>query len=605
MFKYNHTRYRPGVDKDCSPMNVRNNKPLVFPLLIFILAALAQSCLSNITAIPPKQESWGLDLSTVDFSGNTIVTLEGDWEFYPNVFLNPSEFSLENPPEPIQIKVPGNWNRKFNNQGQGYGTYRMVLQFGETSSRLGILLKPVRTAYKIFLNGLEFHGAGVTGTTLDTSFPEYNSRLYKIPHSRRGSVEIIIHMSNFHHREGGITSPIQVARYEALDQFGLANLLKDLLLISVFAVLALYHLFLLLLSKKIKVHLPMLIISIAFSIWTMANSDFLKLYFPVTQTFERALKMEYFAIIIAAVGFFFLARGLSVYQNNKLIDTILLTVNGFYFLLVLFTPAEIYTQVLPVFLLAVILEVIYSVIILITIIHKNDKYLTLLVPGLCALMFGVLYDSFNLITGNPDQHLSSIAVFIFFLFLSLYLAKKIHPVPPNLFVPPREKLIAKEDMAVLQQMEHEYVDNLTGLWNQKGIEEMACPHIKKAKWWRKKITVVVIKLKGGDSISSLYGEEVLDEAYILVSKVMKENFRGPDLLARLDDDIFISLLEIGTKIDADAVYYRLQQVQSTINRTYSLPYAFKLSIQIKHLSPGKGDTIETFLNLLEIEKKIT
>ena len=82
-------------------------------------------------SLPLFAKDYRLVKGVVDLSKwkGEVITLRGEWEFYPYQFLS----SGENPEERSYIKLPGKWN-SFKVKGKklgpyAYGTYRAFLDF--------------------------------------------------------------------------------------------------------------------------------------------------------------------------------------------------------------------------------------------------------------------------------------------------------------------------------------------------------------------------------------------------------------------------------------------------------------------------------------------
>ena len=81
----------------------------------------------------PAAKQGALDLSNWDFDKDSIVTLDGEWEFYWNQLLDPDDFSLGNQHKRTgYIALPGGWNNFILNgkklPGVGYATFRLIMR---------------------------------------------------------------------------------------------------------------------------------------------------------------------------------------------------------------------------------------------------------------------------------------------------------------------------------------------------------------------------------------------------------------------------------------------------------------------------------------------
>lgn len=99
---------------------------------IFILIALASLAMffsldKPLPAYPVANQGY-LDLSDWDFEKNGNVKLDGEWEFYWDELLVPSDFTKLNPSTPDgYIKVPSEWDNSIGDaklSDKGAATYR-------------------------------------------------------------------------------------------------------------------------------------------------------------------------------------------------------------------------------------------------------------------------------------------------------------------------------------------------------------------------------------------------------------------------------------------------------------------------------------------------
>jgi sensor histidine kinase YesM len=138
-----------------------------------------------------------------------MLTLDGEWQFYHNRFIQPAKYSpsLVSEKPDVYIKPPTLWNYyKIDGKpisGFGYGTYRMIVTGVKPGAPLAIKILPESTAYDLCIDGEQLAGNGVVGKTIDHSEPGYH------PHTviftpRTGEFVITIHVSNFVFARGGM-----------------------------------------------------------------------------------------------------------------------------------------------------------------------------------------------------------------------------------------------------------------------------------------------------------------------------------------------------------------------------------------------------------------
>ncbi|WP_410769346.1 ATP-binding protein [Fontibacillus sp. BL9] len=203
--------------------NIVSKRKLLLYLCLFLVILLSLRVLwYQFRAIPahPKAQHGVIDLRNWKFNDKQVIDLNGEWEFYPNLFLDPDVkdgSDLAKEPGKTWIQVPGKWNKQLgSDSGYGYGTYRIRVLTGNNDSLLGLRVQNVQTSSKIYLNGEMRKSTGEPGDS-----PGQN-RAMNIPYtvlfkSDSGVTDIVIHVSNYQmHSTGGITQSIKFGTAEAV-----------------------------------------------------------------------------------------------------------------------------------------------------------------------------------------------------------------------------------------------------------------------------------------------------------------------------------------------------------------------------------------------------
>src|SRR5690554_1642980 len=120
-----------------------------------------------------KAENGIVDLSDWAFSDKTTITLDGEWEFYPNKFI--TSFSENDHVTPKKfISVPEDWQKALNNDHEihtyGHGTYRLKVILPDDGHMRsgGLRFKEVFTSAAVYINDdllVEFNKVGETPET--------------------------------------------------------------------------------------------------------------------------------------------------------------------------------------------------------------------------------------------------------------------------------------------------------------------------------------------------------------------------------------------------------------------------------------------------------
>lgn len=217
-------------------------------LLLFMTAALFLSlsgCNGQNSSEPTAREGI-IDLSrdAALLSASTI-NLNGEWAFYWQQLLTPEDFQVAHPPRPsAYATLPGAWNdlriEGTKIGGPGYATLRLRVLTNEATGELALKLGTIESAYRLWVNGVPTSANGVIGLSADSEKPTQSSALIRLPASRE--LDLVLQVSNFHYREGGVISPIVLGSPQQLESARFRELAIVFLCIGAIAVIGLYHL---------------------------------------------------------------------------------------------------------------------------------------------------------------------------------------------------------------------------------------------------------------------------------------------------------------------------------------------------------------------------
>ena len=143
-------------------------------------------------------------------------------------------------------------------------------------------------------------------------------------------------------------------------------------------------------------------------------------------------------------------------------------------------------------------------------------------------------------------------------------------------------------------------DELTGLYNRRGFFTLAEQEIKEANRSMKKIFIIFLDLDGLKEINDRFGHKEGDNALIAVSKILKQNFREPDIIARIGGDEFVVMaLDIQDGIKEEVLKNRIKRGVERYVKEHSPPYNFSISIGISEYDPRNPLDIEELLSLAD------
>lgn len=185
-----------------------------------------------------------IDLSDWHFARDGPINLSGEWQFSWQQHLQTRDYYRIAKEDFEYIEVPGSWNGNiFDNQllkGSGYATYRVNVLIG-TTRQLALKMPDLGTSYRLLVDGAVALTVGNPGITPETTRPRYMPTVVQVqPIGLR--IEIILQVSNFHHRIGGVWLPILIGEPQQITRLRENNIATDLLLFGAILIIGLYNL---------------------------------------------------------------------------------------------------------------------------------------------------------------------------------------------------------------------------------------------------------------------------------------------------------------------------------------------------------------------------
>ncbi|MEK3725706.1 hybrid sensor histidine kinase/response regulator [Paenibacillus sp. FSL H8-0034] len=268
-----------------------------------------------------------LNLQKWDFSKERPLTLDGQWEFYPNTLLQHDAAHMPGRSEKGGfIQVPGNWQSNFSNlpsyQGTayGYGSYRLHIEVHPDSKlSYSIRIPNVTSASRVFVNGELLGESGYVASNKE----EYVAQ--NIPYSvsfkaDQGTIDIVIEVANYvNPLKGGITQSIKFGSSQAVDKETWFSISMQVMLVSVLLIHAIYACLLYVIGTRQKALIYFFLL-VSFSILLSLLSDDRLLLLGVSLSYEWFVKLVQTSILgSAAFLLFFIRHLLPEYAELKLL----------------------------------------------------------------------------------------------------------------------------------------------------------------------------------------------------------------------------------------------------------------------------------------------
>ncbi len=558
-------------------------KQAIVIIVIFIFFMPLEANCSEKTSSGLKAAEGVLDLTQWN-KDDGIIKMDGQWEFYWYQLLTPERSKEVDAEKKEYIDLPGAWNGYKANEetlpGEGFATYRLFLKTAE-KERLAIKMPRIFTSYNLWINEELMAVAGTVGESRELSTPQYLPQIVFFE-TDEGTNEIVIQVSNYHHRSGGILESLTLGTEKQILRIRYSRIAYELFLFGSLTILGIYHIALFFFRRKEYAPFYLGLLSIFLGIRTLLVGERFLIYLFPYFNWEIAHKIQTLTFYLGSVVIIMFFK--SIFTNdisNKIIRTVQIV--GFAFGgLVFLTPARIFTVANPVFQLFGIFLIIYIVCIFVIKLYKREKDIGLIIAGALALIITSLNDIifFSVwMNDNSDSilrnifitgNLSSLGQLIFVFAHSLLLARKFsNAFEEKEIVTAKltelnlnlDKLVKKRTEALensKKKVEHQkselekanaklhlisFEDPLTGLWNRRKFDKTIQLEWRRSLRNRRPISLLFIDIDNFKAYNDYYGHKEGDECLVKVSQALKNSFkRASDVVARYGGEEFVVLM---------------------------------------------------------------
>ena len=327
-----------------------------FFMLFFLTWHLAFCTLAAASGVPlgrrtPVACNGTIDLGDWDFERDGAVPLAGQWEFYWKAFVPPHNGAGPAAPGAVLIKVPGAWNDHLLSGGKlpgdGFATYRLKVRLKPSGKPLALKFLDMATAFRVYVNGTPLFSAGRPGKTAATSVPRFSPGVAVIGDADH--LDIVVHVSNFHHRQGGMWESVQLGTAAALGALRETRLSLDFFLLGSILIMGLYHIGLYWIRRDDKTSLSFGIFCVlmAARLLSVGEAAILTLYPGLSYA---ALSRIIYLSFYACVPFFamYINSMFPGELNGRVVAAAQIS-GGVLCALVLAVPARLYTYTMPYF----------------------------------------------------------------------------------------------------------------------------------------------------------------------------------------------------------------------------------------------------------------
>jgi two-component system sensor histidine kinase ChiS len=434
----------------------------------FIAIAVCFSCLVNLAgpihAGELSASAGHIDLSHWHPDDDGLISLDGQWAFYWQQLLSPSDFSPVAAIKPADyIDVPGLWNQYPHNTnkwpGDGFATYRLILENIPVKNSPFLLKIPeMPTAYRLWSNGRVVSENGIVGKNKQDMKPFFSPKMVSLK-TDRPTIELVLQVSNFFHKDGGIWHSIQIGTEKNLAAMRDRLVFFDMLLFGGLFIMGLYHLGLYALRRQERAPLYFGLFCLTVGIRSLLVGQ--RIFYGLVPGlgWEIQQKSEYLLLFLSAPSFFMFFYHLFPREVSRRFCAIITVCCGIFSIIVVAAPAKIYGHTGNLFQILVYAASFYLAVMMIKIIRHKREGSLLFAGGFVMLMLTVINDTLYthlIIQTRPMAHFG---VFMFIFFQAFLLSKKFSGAFTKVEEISNELSMKNQELVRLDTLKDEFLAN--------------------------------------------------------------------------------------------------------------------------------------------------
>jgi signal transduction histidine kinase len=295
---------------------------------------------------------------------NFTVKLNGEWEFYWKQLLKPDDFNNGNIKPDLFGNVPTYWTRysaeSVKTSGMGFATYRLIilLPSGYRNS-LGFNIPVFDSSYEIYVAGKLMGGNGTPGRTEAETVPAYERVFFRF-NPVSDSVQIIINVSNFHHRRGGFWLPIRTGTFSEVQKRYASGWAWDWVTISILFGFSFLFFFFFIIYTKDNLMGFFSIATAGLALRPIFTSNFL-IHNIMKMSWIWIVRWEYIGLYLILAGWFWFTVTLYPTKPFRTITWIITIIFSAAAILTLFLPVRIFSYMTFIIYPLLIILIVYGI----------------------------------------------------------------------------------------------------------------------------------------------------------------------------------------------------------------------------------------------------
>lgn len=402
----------------------RNICSLLLFGFIVIFFINCRQIIKNEVVIYPRSEKGVLDLRNWDFNKMGTLHLEGDWEFYWQQLYTPDDFInqvIKSPP--IYYEAIIAWNDMVINNEQlsedGFATFRIVVKLPANNMNYSFYIRNQDSAYKLWINGQLLAQNGQVGKKKADHIPQRLPLLFH-HYAKNKELEMVIQISNFSHRRGGLVNFIKMGLPDQIMTLVNIRLGYSLFMFGSLFIMFLYHLGLFILRRQNKSTLFFGVFCLLGGIRIIISGDYI--FYQIFPSFpwHLGVKIEFISAYLCLLFFGLFFYSLFSKDIPKWFLGLVTIFSCFSCLFTLLFSIKIASFLINVYQVYTVITCIILIIFLLKIIYYRRAGSIVFLSGFIILFFTLVFDFYIDDKTIIGKALSPLSLFSFGVFIFIF-----------------------------------------------------------------------------------------------------------------------------------------------------------------------------------------
>ncbi len=314
-------------------------------------------------------------------------------------------------------------DRRRRTRGEGYATLRLQILTGPVYGDLALRLRGVSSACRLWANGKLLAESGVVGKDLSGETPTQSIQIAGLPLDGR-PVDLVLQVSNYHYREGGVVASIELGSAKQLESAQLTLWGLTLFCIGSLLVMGLYHVVLFCFRRKNTAPLYFGFYCLLWTgyLLTSTSNDWVVdlLLSPIPVPLLNRVDLICFVISVPVAYAFF--RTLYPEEFSPRLQQAAWALAAVFTFSGLALPTMTFTSIIPVYYLFSGIMIFYSLIRLFAAMRRKRQGALFILLGCLAIGSAGLNDMLYDMQLIRSVYLVPLGMFVFILFQALALS---------------------------------------------------------------------------------------------------------------------------------------------------------------------------------------